>query len=183
MERVALLSRNVVVRKAPEWMTGLRGMVLRGRERSSGEDRTWVACSVVMGDVVIKGVSHGLYEVMNPIVAGGKLKMLHGCAEHNAIAAAAAQGHDLSTIDHIALYAEHSERFHPTSPIPCSSCTNLLLTLARSLPNTTQPISLNLLTPCPFTPHGCIVTSPVPIEAAKRLAHPLLDIRAWRMGV
>ena len=174
-----LLRTNVLFsRIAPQWIGDLRILIKKGRENGVSETGRIVTCGVLFGDSVVKGICFKLHEVMSPKCV--HKKMLHGCAEHNALAAGFAQGYSASQIKELAIYSECSDRCSSSeSSIPCDACTRLLRSLAATR-NT--PFTVHLVNPSTTIPFGHVEVCPVHPKSSK-LQHPNINIEAWSMGV
>eukprot|EP00754_Rhynchopus_humris_P047101 Rhum_TRINITY_DN6631_c0_g1::Rhum_TRINITY_DN6631_c0_g1_i1::g.20628::m.20628 len=167
----------------PAWMSQLRLVVERARgaaeARGGSIDGRVVTCGVVASEATVRGVNFALHEVLAP--AGLERNMLHGCAEHNALAAALAQGLDLSTVTSLALYAENSDKVATEAPVPCTSCARKILKVADCVSH--GSMAVHLLTPCTSLAKGTMAPAPPCVKAGERLRHPSITLHSWYIAV
>eukprot|EP00755_Sulcionema_specki_P039659 Sspe_Gene.113227::Locus_97191_Transcript_2_3_Confidence_0.333_Length_639::g.113227::m.113227 len=161
------------IERAPPWALELQRVVARGRLAEGGGAKL-VSSGFWVGGRLVLGVNHGLHLLLSP--SSLHRAMLHGCAEHNALAALLAQGLRVEDVEHVALYSEVSG----DHLFPCLSCSRLLRSVAEAKGNS---LSLHLLTSSSHLPHGHIQPSPPPPGAVSRFRNDPIDVSAWVLGM
>ncbi|KAJ9457007.1 hypothetical protein DIPPA_33495 [Diplonema papillatum] len=160
------------------------------RNRPKQHSLRLVSCSLVTDSgSVVTGVNSMLHRALAPAPMVFHKKMLHGCAEHNAVAALAAQGLDIRTIRNVALYAEDypRDRHAAFDPIPCITCAKLIRAVAeeRSIEtlDADATLAVHLIRPSEQLPAGYVIATRPQPRAVGRLLHDSISVHSWLMGV
>ena len=167
--------------EAPGWVTQLRTLVRTSRETGESGGGRLVSCGIVLaGGRVVHGVNFAVHRALTPTALSKR--MLHGCAEHNAVAATLAQGLSAESIQHIAIYAECRADHADKPTLPCLHCARIIRAIADNI-TPKALLQVHLISPDVNQKEAFISKQKVCKEGLSRLDHDRIRISAWLMGV